>query len=812
MKDLFRQIRSRLDERVMAEKAEELCRIEQGQTFRHYHQSIDWICREMKAAGLPNVEKICFSADGTTVYEDKRMPLAWDASVGRLTLCDAEKTVAADYSEHPFHLIKGSTGTKPGGEVVRIITEQQYLAGEDPRGALVMLEPETPPRARVLTPILDQGGRGLISDYLVGRYEHPDALQWVAACTEGSNWHIQSEDRDFIGFSVTLRMGARIRELAGKSGLKARIECDGRRYAGELPCATALIPGRRSEEVWLLAHTFEPLLDDDSNGVTAGIEIARQIMSMGTPEYSLRLIFAMELYGYAAFHANFKGKVIGAANLDSLPANRDSLCRLIPPISSVPFHGVDILRDMASAFHDLLPCEWRKPECFDDMFLSESTTAVPTVWFLKSPKSGEVNLWHNSAQTEPGFLEPEVFADYTALAAVWFQRVLFSTDTAAELPKLELKEVSSPWRDYAAEQVYARAQAGLPQDLVRIPKDQRRPLPDGVLYGPMSSILSGMDGKKDLARIILETEADRQVTLNDAQIKKYIDAVNYLADWGYLTTVRRTELTPSMLADALRQAGVREGDVLLVHSSLSKCGYVSGAAKGLIAGVMAAVGKNGTALFPTFTRPYIYLGTSLNKGWNYRPYDPADPRQVWTGTVPRALLEQFPEAVRSRHVTHSWAGLGPKADACVAAHGPADPPASETSPMDKALALGGKVVYIGSGLATSTFLHYLETACGSAFLQPAVCRVKDPDGSLRTVLIEKHLPGHRDFYRPDAENCKFFVRAVQAGLHIAEVPFGMGRIQVIDLKDFYEVGMKLMKEDPRVLLCDDPDCLFCRNF
>ncbi|MBR4664201.1 MAG: AAC(3) family N-acetyltransferase, partial [Lentisphaeria bacterium] len=76
-----------------------------------------------------------------------------------------------------------------------------------------------------------------------------------------------------------------------------------------------------------------------------------------------------------------------------------------------------------------------------------------------------------------------------------------------------------------------------------------------------------------------------------------------------------------MLADALRQAGVREGDVLLVHSSLSKCGYVSGGAKGLIEGVMEAVGKDGTALFPTFTRPYIYLGTSLNKGWNYRPYD-----------------------------------------------------------------------------------------------------------------------------------------------------------------------------------------------
>ena len=812
MKELFKQIRSRLDGRAMVAKAEELCKIEQGQTFRHYHQSINWICAAMKAAGLPNVEKVNFPADGITVYEDKRMPVAWDATVGKLTLCDAEQTVAADFTTHPFHLIKGSTSTKPGGEVVKIITEQQFLAGEDPRGALVMLEPETAPRWKVLNPILDQGGRGVISDYLVGRYEHPDALQWVTACTCGSNWHIQSEDRDFIGFSVTLRTGAKIRRLAGNGMLKARIECDGRRYTGELPAATALIPGRKKEEIWLLAHTFEPLLDDDSNGVVAGIEVARQIMEMGTPEYSLRLVFAMEYYGYAAFHACFKGKVIGAANLDALPANSQQLCRLIPPISSVPFHGVKILRDMAETFRDSLPVKLNKPECFDDMFLSDSTTGVPTVWFMEEPKPGETPLWHNSFQTEHGFLEPETFADFTALAAVWFRQALFYTGAPAEPVKLELKPVSSPWRDYAAKQIYARAQTGLPYDLVRVPKAQRRPMPDGIIYGPMSSLLSGMDGRKDLATIILETEADRRITMDDGKIKTCIDAINYLADWGYLKAVRRTELTPEMLGGALRQAGVQEGDVLLVHSSLSKCGYIAGGAKGLINGVMTAVGKDGTALFPTFTRPYIYLGTSLNKGWNYRPFDPKEPQQIWTGTVPRALLENYPEARRSRHVTHSWAGLGPKAEACVAEHGPADPPASESSPMGKALEFGGKVVYIGSGLAPSTFLHYLETVCKCAFLQSAVCRVKDPDGSLRTVLIEQHLPGHRDFYRSDAENCKFFTRAVKAGLHIAEVPFGMNRIQVIDLKQFYAVGMKLLKDDPRILLCDDPECPFCRNF
>ena len=223
MKELFEKIRGSIDGNALIAQNRELCRIERGQTFRNYHQSIEWICAAMKAAGLPNVEKVSFPADGVTVYEDKRMPLAWDASIGKLTLCDKARTVAADYTVHPFHLIKGSVGTAPGGETVRIITEQQFLAGEDPRGALVMLETTTAPRGNVLAPILDQGGRGIISDYLVGRYEYPDALQWVNACTEGVNWHVQCDDRDFIGFSVTLRMGDKIRQLANRGGLKAHI-------------------------------------------------------------------------------------------------------------------------------------------------------------------------------------------------------------------------------------------------------------------------------------------------------------------------------------------------------------------------------------------------------------------------------------------------------------------------------------------------------------------------------------------------------------------------------------------------------------
>ena len=132
--------------------------------------------------------------------------------------------------------------------------------------------------------------------------------------------------------------------------------------------------------------------------------------------------------------------------------------------------------------------------------------------------------------------------------------------------------------------------------------------------------------------------------------------------------------------------------------------------------------------------------------------------------------------------------------------------------MGKALDMNGKILYFGTAMPPTTFLHYLEDICNVPYLDAAVCRIKNPDSSLKTVLIEKHLPGHRDFYRKDAENCKFFRRAIADGLEIRTVHLGMGKLQLVNIRQLYEIGTQLLGEDPRILLCDDPNCLFCRKY
>lgn len=312
MKELFTHFLGKIDAEDLLRRTETLCQLEAPQTYQAYQMVADHLCQQMKQYRFKNIELFQYPADGKTEFEDKIMPLAWDVNHAKLTLCDVTHTVAADYEAEPLSLIQGSTATAPCGEIVGILTQQQLLTGEDPHNALVMLEPEVRPAHPYLKHILDLGARGIITDHLVGRYKSPDCVEWCNGCTEGNHWHVIEGDRDFIGFSVSPRMGNKIRSLAGSTELKARIECDARRHTGVIPAVTALLPGRRKEEFWVIAHAFEPFLDDDSAGVTAGIELMRLLSQLGPLEYSLRIIFTMELYGFAAFHANFSGRVIGA--------------------------------------------------------------------------------------------------------------------------------------------------------------------------------------------------------------------------------------------------------------------------------------------------------------------------------------------------------------------------------------------------------------------------------------------------------------------------------------------------------------------
>ena len=157
---------------------------------------------------------------------------------------------------------------------------------------------------------------------------------------------------------------------------------------------------------------------------------------------------------------------------------------------------------------------------------------------------------------------------------------------------------------------------------------------------------------------------------------------------------RDPEIGKAAILAALENVGVRKGDTLLVHASLSACGHVVGGAKTILDALVEAVGPDGNFFLPTFQRSECYLN-GINKRWDHRPSDPRDRASEairWVGAVPLEFLRLYPDAPRGVHISHSWAGCGPCAAEILSHQAEDEPPFSGNSCPMVVKDMGGKIL------------------------------------------------------------------------------------------------------------------------
>lgn len=172
-------------------------------------------------------------------------------------------------------------------------------------------------------------------------------------------------------------------------------------------------------------------------------------------------------------------------------------------------------------------------------------------------------------------------------------------------------------------------------------------------------------------------------------------------------------LAPSILVAELRDLGVREGDLLMVHASLRAIGPVAGGGEALGDALTLAVGASGSLMAYAFwdRSPYeeTLNGRRLNPTERARwpAFDPAT-----AGVYPgfgyfNAVLRERPGALRSAHPDASMVAVGPHAGALIEPHhlGQAFGPGS---PLERFVALGGRVLLLGADPDSLTVLHYAE--------------------------------------------------------------------------------------------------------
>lgn len=266
---------------------------------------------------------------------------------------------------------------------------------------------------------------------------------------------------------------------------------------------------------------------------------------------------------------------------------------------------------------------------------------------------------------------------------------------------------------------------------------------------------------------------------------------------------RDPEIGRSTILEALAEVGVKKGDTLLVHSSLSACGHIVGGAKTIIEAIIETIGPDGNFFVPTFQRSECYLN-GINKRWDHRPSDSRDRASEavrWVGVLPLEFMRLFPDSPRGLHISHSWAGWGPCAAEVLSHQAEDEPPFSDSSCPMIVKDMSGRILLFGSPVGHTSFVHCFETHFDLPGLGPSYYDVRLADGTITWKFVPKGLPGPREFYSKD-ENARFFREAVARGLEIRRAKLGVGELKLIDCRQFWEIGSALVAEDPRIIIGD----------
>lgn len=236
-------------------------------------------------------------------------------------------------------------------------------------------------------------------------------------------------------------------------------------------------------------------------------------------------------------------------------------------------------------------------------------------------------------------------------------------------------------------------------------------------------------------------------------------------------------MTPSLnrddIARRLRELGLRDGDHVLLHSSLSSLGHVHGGAPAVVGAFREVLGEEGTLVVPIFGA----LG------------------------VITEVVRELPDAVRSIHPKAAVAAVGGRAEHICDDHWRADLAHGPETPYTRLADMGGWVCLLGVDQDRNTTLHGVEETLRLPYLEGTEDVTFDtPEGRQRRSW--PFFPGpHRNFIGLDAR-----LRA-SGKMTIGQI--GNAVVRLIRSADLLEVIGAAAAADPAFALCDNPNCADC---
>ncbi len=198
-------------------------------------------------------------------------------------------------------------------------------------------------------------------------------------------------------------------------------------------------------------------------------------------------------------------------------------------------------------------------------------------------------------------------------------------------------------------------------------------------------------------------------------------------------------LSVAELVAQLKNIGLKNGDHVMVHSAMSKIGYLENGPETFVNALFEVVGTSGTVCMPSSpvkTLQFLHMQ-------NNPVFDVAN-----TPSAMGAITEYFrklPRTRRSLHPTEPVCANGFLADTLVKYHFGEPSPYTINSPWKKLMDAGGKILYIGVTLDNAgTHLHTLEDAVDFKYPVYAeeefIAKCIDENGTEKTMKTKAHNP------------------------------------------------------------------------
>jgi aminoglycoside 3-N-acetyltransferase len=170
------------------------------------------------------------------------------------------------------------------------------------------------------------------------------------------------------------------------------------------------------------------------------------------------------------------------------------------------------------------------------------------------------------------------------------------------------------------------------------------------------------------------------------------------------------------LIQEFEQLGLQKGMNIIVHSSLSSIGYVSGGAVAVVQALMNTITSSGTIVMPTHTGdnsdPSLWENPPVPQEWwpimreTMPAFHPSYTPTRGMGKIVE-VFRTFPDVYRSNHPTCSFAAWGKHAKWITQDH-PLDYSMGEGSPLVKLYDLDGSILLLGVGYDSNSSLHLAE--------------------------------------------------------------------------------------------------------